>query len=95
MQRYLLGIQYIGTKYSGWPPLNVRGEFNSVHYVLEDALRDLVGIDNVNNLYVSSRTDGGVHALRNVFTVDLVRKRRQNLEILEPFVNFLWNFNVD
>jgi tRNA pseudouridine38-40 synthase len=85
MQRYLLGVQYIGTKFSGWPPLNKRQDgFRSVYYVLEDALSLLAGPANVENLTVSSRTDAGVHAFRNVFSVDVVRRARQNGDVMAP-----------
>ena len=48
--------------------------------VLEQALDELVGRDGHSGVQVSSRTDAGVHALRNVFHVDVVRAGRP----LEP-----------
>jgi len=83
LQKYLLGVQYIGTKFSGWPPLNKRSAgFNSVQFKLEDALTRFVGEKNWSSLNVSSRTDAGVHAMRNTFVVNVTRRHRNNGAIM-------------
>ncbi len=53
--------------------------------VVEEAVRALVGADNASLCQVSSRTDAGVHALRNVLHVDLRRRARHvGAEALDP-----------
>lgn len=58
----------------------------AVQDVVEAAVRALVGEGNCSPCQVSSRTDAGVHALRNVLHVDLCRRARQHVgaEALEP-----------
>lgn len=62
LNRYLLGVQYQGDKYNG-----------SSHITdhLRLALQQFNGADNMDNLTLSSRTDSKVHAIRNVWHVDL------------------------
>ena len=83
MQRYLLGVSYLGRKYSGWPPINPANG-KSVVCALNSALNRFIGENNYTELQVSSRTDAGVNALRNTFSVDLVRKHRQIGDITIP-----------
>lgn len=83
-QRYRVAFQYVGTPYSGWArnPLAAK---TSVQDVMEAAVRALVGEGNASPCQVSSRTDAGVHALRNVLHVDLCRRARQTgEEALDP-----------
>jgi len=80
-QKYLVGVQYIGTRFSGWPPMSkpmrTGSESKSIYYVLKDAIDSFIGKGNHYDLTASSRTDKGVHAFRNVFSVDLSRRHRQ------------------
>ena len=71
-RRFLANIQYIGTKYSGWsfqqrnnrtPP--------GIAAVIVEKLNKFVGKDFFKNFAGSSRTDKGVHAVRNTFHVDI------------------------
>ncbi|CAM8935188.1 unnamed protein product [Rhodiola kirilowii] len=73
IQRYLIAVEYIGTRFSGvQQQLNCR----TVGGVLEDAFQKFIG--QPVSISCSSRTDSGVHALSNVFHVDIERvsKRR-------------------
>ncbi|XP_054640987.1 tRNA pseudouridine synthase-like 1 isoform X2 [Dunckerocampus dactyliophorus] len=89
--RYLIFFQYIGTKYSGAakvPPLQtwVKG----VQDHIEDALQRLRPLNPVS-LYISSRTDSGVHALSNSAHFDFQRKNDKppfTEDILVEALNF-------
>ncbi|XP_020786580.1 tRNA pseudouridine synthase-like 1 isoform X2 [Boleophthalmus pectinirostris] len=90
LARYLIFFQYIGTKYSGVvkvPPhqLNKKG----VQDHLEAAILRLRPEKRVS-LYVSSRTDTGVHALSNSAHFDLQRKNKAPFteEVLRDALNF-------
>lgn len=77
MQRYKIALQYLGTNYSGWQR-SPTGAKPAVQDVVELALDRFVGEGNWRNpIQCSSRTDAGVHALRNVMHVDLRRRSRQ------------------
>jgi tRNA pseudouridine38-40 synthase len=89
--RYALAIQYHGSRFLGFSYQGERGEdcitpdgtdlrgFRSVEGRLREALGDLVGADNYENIQVSSRTDRGVHALKNTLHVDIrPRSSEQN-----------------
>ena len=85
MRRYFLGVQYIGTRFKGWPPFSKHEDgFRSIWSTLAEGLDTFVGKSNYSKLSASSRTDAGVHAFRNVFSVDMIRKRRQQGEELRP-----------
>lgn len=71
--RYILGIQYNGSNYSGYAKNNHQFK-KSIEECIENAIQKFIGIDNYLNFKGSSRTDKGVHALRNVSQVDLIRK---------------------
>jgi tRNA pseudouridine38-40 synthase len=81
-QRYKIACAYVGTAYRGWQwqPDGVR----TVQGALEGAIEAFVGPGNASRVVTSSRTDAGVHALRNVFHVDMVRRRRQSGDVLPP-----------
>nr|XP_057911882.1 tRNA pseudouridine synthase-like 1 isoform X2 [Doryrhamphus excisus] len=89
--RYLIFFQYIGTKYSGAakvPPHQtwVKG----VQDHIEDALQRLRPVIPVS-LYISSRTDSGVHALSNSAHFDFQRKNDKppfTEDILVEALNF-------
>ncbi|XP_031503669.1 uncharacterized protein LOC116266561 isoform X2 [Nymphaea colorata] len=67
-QRYLVAVEYIGTKFSGsQKQLNGR----TVEGVVEDAFYKFIG--QPVSISFSSRTDVGVHALSNTFHVDVER----------------------
>ena len=83
MQRYKVAIQYLGTRYHGWQR-NQQATCVAVQDVLEKAIQEFVGPDNHSPCFISSRTDAGVHAIRNVLLVDLCRRARQVGEVLEP-----------
>lgn len=87
-QRYCLGVQYVGTKLSGWQQNVNRNcpekEKRSVHSVLQNAIHRFVGPYNCVNIKGSSRTDAGVHAFRNTCQIDLRRLSKKG-KLLEPF----------
>lgn len=92
--RYALAIQYHGTSFLGFSfqgsqenaildnGTDLRG-IRTVEGRLREALSDLVGHENFENIQVSSRTDRGVHALKNTCHVD-IRPRNKLKEPWEP-----------
>ncbi|XP_074486256.1 tRNA pseudouridine synthase-like 1 isoform X2 [Sebastes fasciatus] len=89
--RYLIFVQYIGTKYSGVvkvPPHELIKKGVQDH--LEEAIKRLRPLNPVS-LTVSSRTDTGVHALSNSAHFDLQRKNDKQPfteDILVEALNF-------
>ncbi|KAJ4851411.1 hypothetical protein Tsubulata_030608 [Turnera subulata] len=80
LQRYLVAVEYIGSRFSGsQKQLSAR----TVVGVLEEAFHKFIG--QPVSISLSSRTDAGVHALSNVCHVDVERisKRKPN-EVLPP-----------
>ncbi|OMO92264.1 Pseudouridine synthase I, TruA [Corchorus olitorius] len=79
-QRYLVAIEYIGTRFSGsQQQLNCR----TVVGALEEAFHKFIG--QPVSIFCSSRTDAGVHALSNVCHVDVERiSKRKPGEVLPP-----------
>ena len=86
--RYALAIQYNGASFFGFVrqprqkasmASNVTNAdaFPTVEGFIRDALSKLVGDDNFQNLQVSSRTDRGVHAIKNTMHVDLRPRNRK------------------
>ena len=75
-RRYLLGVQYKGTKYGGWIS-DIGAPIPSIATKLHFALKSFAGEENYNCLRGSSRTDAGVHAIRNTFQIDICRKSRK------------------
>lgn len=69
MGRYLLGIQYKGTKYHGWQCQN---EKRTIQGVLEEKLKIILREDI--KLFVAGRTDAGVHARKQFAHFDLFRR---------------------
>ncbi|KAH7433966.1 hypothetical protein KP509_07G095000 [Ceratopteris richardii] len=82
MQRYLVTVEYIGTRYFGFQKQKGQ-DCRTVQGALEDAFLKFVGkpVESAP----SSRTDAGVHALRNTCHVDVERvSKRKAGEILPP-----------
>ena len=85
--RYAFAVQYHGGNFLGFVYQGRRGEncivyrnniaqsdlrgIESVEGRIRRALDKLVGCQNYTNIQVSSRTDRGVHAWRNTFSVDI------------------------
>ncbi|XP_018718801.2 tRNA pseudouridine synthase A [Eucalyptus grandis] len=79
-QRYLVAIEYIGTRFSG---SQKQPNFRTVVGVLEEAFHKFIG--QPVSVLCSSRTDAGVHALSNVCHVDVERiSKRKPGEVLAP-----------
>lgn len=75
--RYLLFFQYYGTKYSGVMRVPASQAVLGVQNYLEMALQKLQTI-GTPTIYISSRTDSGVHALCNSAHVDIERLPGKN-----------------
>ncbi|KAL1539167.1 tRNA pseudouridine(38-40) synthase [Salvia divinorum] len=79
-QRYLVAIEYIGTRFSG---AQQQSTCRTVMGVLQDAFQKFIG--QPVSIFCSSRTDAGVHALSNVCHVDVERiSKRKPGEVLLP-----------
>ncbi|KAH6813878.1 Pseudouridine synthase family protein [Perilla frutescens var. frutescens] len=80
IQRYLIAVEYIGTRFSG---AQKQSTCRTVVGVLEDAFQKFIG--QPVPVFCSSRTDAGVHALSNVCHVDVERiSKRKPGEVLLP-----------
>ncbi|XP_073123714.1 uncharacterized protein [Henckelia pumila] len=78
-QRYLLAIEYIGSRFSG---AQQQSSCRTVVGVLE-AFKKFIG--QPVSIFCSSRTDAGVHAISNVCHVDVERiSKRKPGEVLPP-----------
>lgn len=69
-QRIALGIQYDGSKYSGWQS---QPHGNTIQDQLENALRTFIGqtdASSFSRVQVAGRTDAGVHAIGQVVHFD-------------------------
>ncbi|XP_043919139.1 tRNA pseudouridine synthase-like 1 isoform X2 [Protopterus annectens] len=71
--RYLIFFQYFGTKYSGVMKAPSHQAILGVENYLEHAVSKLRPANDIR-LWISSRTDSGVHALCNSLHVDIQRK---------------------
>ena len=72
--RYLVGCSYLGTGYSGFT-INADSHLPSVlGTVTESMTKFLSAKSEFGRLVASSRTDRGVHAVRNTFHVDIYRQ---------------------
>ncbi|PWA73116.1 pseudouridine synthase family protein [Artemisia annua] len=81
IQRYLVAIEYIGTKFSG--AQQQAPHCRTVVGVLQSAFHKFIG--QPVSIFCSSRTDAGVHALSNVCHVDVERiSKRKPGEVLPP-----------
>lgn len=94
--RYALSIQYHGSSFLGFSYQGPKGEdcvlpdgtdlrgYHSVEGRLRQAFSSLVGNDNFENIQVSSRTDRGVHALKNTLHVDIRSQSNDNDKQWDP-----------
>jgi tRNA pseudouridine38-40 synthase len=64
--RFLLRIEYAGTRYRGW---QIQNNARTVQGEIAQAVREVLGSPNFE-LYGSGRTDAGVHALEQVAHLD-------------------------
>ncbi|KAM0869582.1 hypothetical protein ACQ4PT_040569 [Festuca glaucescens] len=79
-QRYLVAVEYAGTRFSG---SQKQPDKRTVVGVLEEAFQKFIG--QPVSVFCSSRTDSGVHALSNVCHVDVERiSKRKPGEVLPP-----------
>jgi len=79
-QRYLVAVEYVGTRFSG---SQQQPNQRTVVGVLEEAFQKFIG--QPVSIFCSSRTDAGVHALSNVCHVDVERiSKRKPGEVLTP-----------
>lgn len=70
MQRIALGIEYDGSRYSGWQK---QTKAPSIQATLEDALTKVA--NEAINVYCAGRTDAGVHAYGQVIHFDTWSQR--------------------
>ncbi|KAK1418297.1 hypothetical protein QVD17_27440 [Tagetes erecta] len=81
IQRYLVAIEYIGTRFSG--AQQQAPNCRTVVGALQNAFHKFIG--QPVSIFCSSRTDAGVHALSNVCHVDVERiSKRRPGEVLPP-----------
>jgi len=66
--RILLTVAYDGTDYNGWQIQKGDAENNTIEYMLNSALTELLGVGV--RVSGASRTDSGVHALCNLAVFD-------------------------
>ena len=84
MPRYFIEVSYKGTKYAGF---QIQQNANSIQAEIEQALKIFFKTDF--QLTCSSRTDAGVHALKNYFHFDA-----QVLPGKEMLDNIIYNLNA-
>ncbi|KAL3938385.1 MAG: hypothetical protein SGBAC_006704 [Bacillariaceae sp.] len=90
--RYAISCQYHGSSFLGFvhqgnqedqiqrDGTDLRG-YRSVEGRLREALKDYLGSSSdFDNIQVSSRTDRGVHALKNTFHVDILHKNSSSIK---------------
>ncbi|KAB1208544.1 tRNA pseudouridine synthase A [Morella rubra] len=84
IQRYLVAIEYIGTRFSGsQQQTNCRTVVGALEARSDEAFHKFIG--QPVSIFCSSRTDAGVHALSNVCHVDVERiSKRKPGEVLPP-----------
>lgn len=85
MRRLRVGVAYWGDAFSGFTKTQDKTALPSVQAVVEHALTK---IGEFSSFQVSSRTDKGVHALRNVFHVDVNQHARLGPDAYQRALNF-------
>ncbi|XP_042199743.1 tRNA pseudouridine synthase-like 1 isoform X2 [Callorhinchus milii] len=88
--RYLIFFQYLGTNYSGVMRVPSEQPIPGVQNCLEEAVQRLRPT-NEAKLWISSRTDSGVHAMCNSAHLDIQRKEGMlpfSEEVLVGALNF-------
>ncbi|XP_050978042.1 tRNA pseudouridine synthase-like 1 isoform X2 [Labeo rohita] len=90
--RYLIFFQYAGTKYSGVMKTAAEQAVEGVENHLEIAVRKLKPVNEVS-VFISSRTDTGVHALCNSAHVD-IQRRGDKPPLLEQDLVDALNFHL-
>lgn len=75
--RIALGVEYIGCEYFGWQRLK---QYNTIQQTLEESLKLFTG--HSITLKASSRTDTGVHAIRQIAHFDSFICRSQKSWLL-------------
>eukprot|EP00501_MAST-03F_sp_TOSAG23-6_P001346 GSMAST32.ASY1.ANO1.1395.1 assembled CDS len=72
LARYIAGVRYAGSNYHGWESGSYK--YRCIRQALSDAIFNFSPVSHeLLNIRGSSRTDAGVHALRNVFSFDIYR----------------------
>lgn len=84
MSRYFIEVSYKGTNYAGF---QIQQNANSIQAEIEKALKIFFKADF--QLTCSSRTDAGVHALKNYFHFD-----SEVLPVNEMIDNIIYNLNA-
>lgn len=98
MQRIALGVEYVGTNYSGWQRQQNQPEVASIQAALEVALSELA--NHAVTVVCAGRTDAGVHACGQVVHFDSPAKRSMRAWVfgcntkLPPDIRVLWAQNV-
>ena len=94
MYRLALGIEYIGTNYSGWQSQKTQPDISSVQTELENALCYVA--DHQVDTVCAGRTDAGVHASAQVVHCDVTAERSERAWVfgcnarLPPDIRVLW-----
>eukprot|EP00941_MAST-03F_sp_MAST-3F-sp1_P002443 g2443.t1 len=80
--RFLAGIRYVGTNYHGWD--SGHKSSRSIRCALEEALHKFAPFSD-RHIIGTSRTDAGVHAIRNVASFDIERRDKRGEIIETPY----------
>lgn len=78
MQRYALGLEYLGTKYKGWQKQKKTNQ--TIQYFLEESLSKIA--DEQVKVFCSGRTDAGVHSKLQITHFDTNAYRKIDSWIL-------------
>ena len=95
--RYALVVSYIGTKYYGSQRLSSRGGASGLPSIQESIE---LGLENYfskkqSRLTAASRTDRGVHALMNMYTLPLMDYKAPTSKILALVNGHLMKNNAE
>jgi tRNA pseudouridine(38-40) synthase len=77
-QRYACSVSYRGSAYHGWQAHAFQPDVPTVAGSVQAAFSAVFGHANVGRVAGASRTDAGVHALHNVFHVDVCRRLKRS-----------------